>query len=149
MVFKGRYMLGNKFQQHVVATHRWEKLLCVCWRNYCENLCLLNKSHKIKSLICAVKRFCCWDKDNFQKNSPVHMKWFVAVMFISEGRVNMPSLETSRVFLVLVCFSSNLKLQIIIVLFITLCNLLQHNYCHVSCTHWVICCCDLLQGHVA
>ena len=81
---KGRYTLGDKFQQHVAVTHCSNKSLRVYWRIFVKifvaatEFCCRNKSQRFDFLrLVAATKFCCGDKD-FHKNSPVHTKRFVA-----------------------------------------------------------------------
>ena len=87
LLFKGRYTLGDKLQQHGEATHRSNKSLRVYWRIFVkifvaatEFVAATSRTDSVwfdfLRLVAATK-FCCGDKD-FHKNSPVHTKRFVA-----------------------------------------------------------------------
>ena len=86
-LFKGRYTLDDKLQQHSEATGRSDKLLRVYWRIFVkifvaatEFVAATSRTDSVwfdfLRLVAATK-FRCTDKD-FPKNSPVHTERFVA-----------------------------------------------------------------------
>ena len=81
------YRSGDLLRQHVVVTMAGTYYF-MCAGEFLENLCLFNIilfPHQVTQILCDLNffdmlqgpKFFCGDKD-FHKNSPVHLKWFVA-----------------------------------------------------------------------
>ena len=83
----GWYTLGDKLQQHVAVTCCSDKSLRLYWKSFVKIFVAATEFVATTSPTDSVwfdflwlvteTKFCCRDKD-FHKNSPVHMKWFVA-----------------------------------------------------------------------